>query len=349
VHSLHAHGLDVIKSMGNWAETDLMRYLKPVDKCWQPSDLLPDSASPDFEDQVIALRKAAQDLPLDYLVVLVGDMVTEEALPSYMNMLNTLDGTKDETGAQDQPWARWTRLWTAEENRHGDLLNKYLYLSGRVDMRSIETTIQRLIGSGLDPQLENNPYLCFVYTSFQERATKISHGNTARLATYYGDNALCKLCGVIAADESRHEMAYSNIVDQFFHRDPNGAMLAFADMMRKGIVMPAHFLDDGSHAASNGPKANLFHDYAAVADNIGVYTTHDYADIVDHLVARWKVADHTGLRGDAAEAQEFLVNHSQRIRRLADIQAERRARDRKRGKARSAAFSWAFNRQVPLQ
>jgi acyl-[acyl-carrier-protein] desaturase len=40
------------------------------------------------------LRKRSADLPADYLVVLVGDMVTEEALPSYMNMLNTLDGTK---------------------------------------------------------------------------------------------------------------------------------------------------------------------------------------------------------------------------------------------------------------
>lgn len=37
----------------------------------------------------------------------------------------------------------------------------------RVDTRSIETTIQRLISSGLDPRLENNPYLLFVFTSFQ--------------------------------------------------------------------------------------------------------------------------------------------------------------------------------------
>jgi acyl-[acyl-carrier-protein] desaturase len=43
---------------------------------------------------VLALRKASECLPADYLVVLVGDMVTEEALPSYMNMLNLLDGTK---------------------------------------------------------------------------------------------------------------------------------------------------------------------------------------------------------------------------------------------------------------
>lgn len=39
----------------------------------------------------------------------------------------------------------------------------------RVDMRAVEGSIQRLIGAGLDPQLENNPYLCFIYTSFQVR------------------------------------------------------------------------------------------------------------------------------------------------------------------------------------
>ena len=32
-------------------------------------------------------------------MVLVGDMITEEALPTYMAMLNTLDGVRDETGA----------------------------------------------------------------------------------------------------------------------------------------------------------------------------------------------------------------------------------------------------------
>ena len=29
----------------------------------------------------------------------MGDMITEEALPTYMAMLNTLDGVRDETGA----------------------------------------------------------------------------------------------------------------------------------------------------------------------------------------------------------------------------------------------------------
>ncbi len=31
-------------------------------------------------------------------------------------------------------------------------------------------------------------------------------------------------------------VAYTSIIDQVFERDPDGAMLAFADMMKKGIV-----------------------------------------------------------------------------------------------------------------
>lgn len=50
---------------------------------------------------------------------------------------------------------------------------RYMYLSGRVNLKALEVTIQNLIGSGMDPKTENNPYLGFVYTSFQERATKV--------------------------------------------------------------------------------------------------------------------------------------------------------------------------------
>ena len=67
----------------------------------------------------------------------------------------------------------WIRAWTAEENRHGDLLNKYLWCTGRVNMTAVERTIQYLIGTGMDPKTENNPYMGYIYTSFQERATKV--------------------------------------------------------------------------------------------------------------------------------------------------------------------------------
>ncbi len=149
VHSLPPEKMELFKSLEDWVESTLLPYLKPVDKCWQPQDYLPDPSSEGFMDEVKELQERAAGLPDDYLVCLVGDMITEEALPTYQSMLNTLHGTRDETGASPSPWGIWTRAWTAEENRHGDLLNKYLYLTGRVDMRQIEKTIQYLIGSGM--------------------------------------------------------------------------------------------------------------------------------------------------------------------------------------------------------
>ena len=41
-------------------------------------------------------------------------------------------------------------------------------------------------------------------------------------------------------------------MDELYERDPNGSMLAFADMMQKSIVMPAHLMDDGEHKQRTG-------------------------------------------------------------------------------------------------
>jgi hypothetical protein len=61
-------------------------------------------------------------------------------------------------------------------------------------MRAVEVTIQNLIGSGMDPKTENNPYLGFIYTSFQERATKARAGWEQSAACL---SCLC-LCAVLA-------------------------------------------------------------------------------------------------------------------------------------------------------
>jgi acyl-[acyl-carrier-protein] desaturase len=327
--------------MGKFMEDKVAPLLRrPSDNIWQPSDLLPHSEDPDFIEKVRDLRKRTAGLPDDLLVCFTGDMITEEALPTYMAMLNSLDGVRDETGASKTPWADWTRAWTAEEKRHGDVMNKYLYLTGRVNMKSVDVTIQNLISTGMNPKTENNPYLGFTYTSFQERATKVSHGNTARHALEHGDDVMAKICGLIASDEHRHEIAYQNILDGVFERDPNGAMLAFADMMKKQIVMPAHMMNDNEHEKIN--KGNLFADFSSVADNSKTYTAFDYADIMDYLIGRWNVPDRTGLSGEAAAAQEYLVKLPPRIRKLAERSTARKVKGRK------ANFAWCFNREVAL-
>lgn len=151
MHSMPPEKVEIFKSLENWATQNVLPLLKPVEKCWQPQNFLPDPTLPfsDFTEQVKELRERTAGLPDEYFVVLVGDMITEDAIPTYQTMINTLDGVKDETGASSSPWATWTRCWTAEENRHGDLLRTYLYLSGRVDMLMIEKTLQYLIRAGM--------------------------------------------------------------------------------------------------------------------------------------------------------------------------------------------------------
>jgi len=303
------------------------------------------------------LQKRSAAISDEHILVLVGDMITEEALPTYMSMLNTLDGTRDETGASDTAWAQWTRKWTAEENRHGDAMNKcafasrpasggaaahprprrYLWLTGKVNMKAVEVTIQNLIGSGMDPKTENNPYLGFIYTSFQERATKVAHGNTARFAKEEGDDVLSKICGLIAADEGRHEIAYQRIVDELFKRDPNGTMLAFADMMKKQIVMPAHMMDDGQHSGRTG--RSLFADYSAVAERVEVYTPLDYCDIMAHLITRWDVGGKR-VSGEAVEAQDWLMKQPERIRKLAAFASKKKKTKAATEAPVSENFSW---------
>ncbi len=97
--------------MTDYVEASVLPLLKPPESSWQPSQLLPDASlgTDEFLHKVRELRVRAACLPDDYLVVLVGDMITEEALPTYMHALNLFQGVRDETGADDTPWARWSR------------------------------------------------------------------------------------------------------------------------------------------------------------------------------------------------------------------------------------------------
>ncbi len=323
--------LEVIKSMEGFVEQNLGSLLKPVNESWQPSEYLPDLTKNDWKEQVVEFRERANDIPDYVLVVLVGDMVTEEALPTYQTWLNRLQGVTDKTGASGSPWAKWSRGWTSEENRHGDLLNKYLYLTGRVNMHAVETTIHHLINNGFDPQTGDDPYLGFVYTSFQERATKISHRNVGTLALRAGEHRLHKICGMIAGDEARHEKAYKLFMSRIFELDPAGAVLAFGKMMKAKIAMPAMLMHDGK-------DDNLYTKFSLVAQKAGVYTVKDYAEIIDALVAEWKISGLQGLSDASAKAQDYLCGLAERYQKLSE-------RVKISG---TEKFSWIYDREVSL-
>jgi acyl-[acyl-carrier-protein] desaturase len=115
---------------------------------------------------------------------------------------------------------------------------------------------------------------------------------------------------MLQGDESRHEAAYQKIFQEVISRDPDTAVLAFADIMQKSVVMPAHLLHDGSkgidgllaedcsryHTAKDEGatvtyRSGFFNDFSALADSMGVYTAQDYAECVEHLLKRWRISE----------------------------------------------------------
>jgi acyl-[acyl-carrier-protein] desaturase len=305
-----------------------LSLLLPIDKAWQPTDYLPDMTAPDWREQLTDFRAPATQLSDEVLIVLVGDMVTEEALPSYSVSFNLI--AQDHAGNSVEPWALWLRGWTAEENRHGDLLNAFLRLTGRVDMRAVERTVHYLLAKGFEARAYPDLYAGLVYTAFQERATYISHNNVGKLAAAEGNEALGSICRRIAGDEARHEAFYTRAMAEVLKRDPEGGILTMGSMLRKVIAMPGRFMFDGK-------DPDLFDHFSIVAQKLGVYTVGDYASILRHLVGTWNIAA-LSMSGAAAKAQDFLCRHADRI----EAQVERAA-----GKLAAeprVPFSWVHDR-----
>jgi acyl-[acyl-carrier-protein] desaturase len=302
--------LEVMQFLENKVEGFMEEYLIPVEKIWQPTDFLPNSESDTFFEEVKELRELAKDLPYDFWVAMVGDTITEEALPTYESWLMDVEGVDN---VERNGWSKWVRQWTGEENRHGDVLNKYLYLSGRVNMREVEITTQHLISDGFDIGTGRDPYKNFVYTSFQELATYVSHNRVSQLAKTYGDNKLSKMCKMIAGDEMRHHHAYSEFVTQIFKVDPSEMMLAFNYMMKNKITMPAGFLRESGEKISSA-----FEQFSNSAQRIGVYTANDYVEIMQKLIEKWEIDKITGLTDEAEKARDYLMKLPARMAKVSE-------------------------------
>ncbi|MCF1190232.1 acyl-ACP desaturase [Mangrovimonas sp. AS39] len=302
--------LEVMQFLEKDVDSLIEKYLIPIDSIWQPTDFLPNSEKDSFLNEVEEIRELSKELPYDFWVVLVGDMITEEALPTYESWLMDVEGV-DQVGRNS--WSKWVRHWTAEENRHGDVLNKYLYLSGRVNMKEVEKTTQYLIADGFDIGTDRDPYKNFLYTSFQELATYISHNRVAQIAKKKGNIKLSRMCKIISGDEMRHHNAYCEFVERIFKVDPSNMMLAFHHMMKLKITMPAHFLRETGQSIGQA-----FEEFSNTAQRLGVYTSKDYVDILEKLLVRWEIDKIGNLNDEAEKARDYLMNLPARLTRLAE-------------------------------
>lgn len=315
---LHDLRLEVMDTIGKSMDDLLAKYLKPIESNWQPADLLPDARNPEFIAEINEIQELAKEMDYDLLTVLIGDTITEEALPTYETWLMDIEGINQQYNENNpNGWSKWIRGWTAEENRHGDLLNKYLFLCGRVDMREMEVTTQHLINDGFDIGTGRNPYKNFVYTSFQELATNISHRRVASLVKKTGNTLLAKINGIIAADEARHASAYSDFVKRIFELDPSQMMTSFEDMMRRKIVMPAHFMRQ-----SGDKVGELWSHFSDAAQRTKVYTAQDYINILSSLIKDWDIDKITDLNEAGEKARDYIMALPNRLQNITNRMQE---------------------------
>ena len=174
-------------------------------------------------------------------------------------------------------------------------------------------TTHHLINDGFDIGTGKDPYKNFVYTSFQELATYISHNRVAQIARQFGDKKLFKMCNLIAGDEMRHHLAYSEFINQIFKVDPSEMMLAFEHMMKRKITMPAHFLRESGEKIST-----LFEEFSNSAQRIGVYTSNDYVEILEKLIVKWEIDKINGLNDQAEKARDYIMNLPTRLKRVSE-------------------------------
>ncbi len=323
--------IEALNSIEKTVENHLEQSIIDVGEYWQPADFIPNLGTEEGVSQWREMKKKSEALSDELLVALVGDYITEEALPTYHSSINTLAGVYDHTGISSNVWAKWSRRWSAEENRHGDLLGQYLMLTGRVDLKAIQRTTQNLITSGFNPHVESDPYLGFIYTSFQERATKISHRNTALMAGQAGAKDLQQICTAICLDEKRHEDIYQFFISELLKVDQEGVIFAFEKMMRQQISMPAILMTDGI-------DPNMFDSFSRVTQKAGVYSAMDYSKIVAFLVKKWGLTEMTGLSPKAEKARDYLCRLSARYDKLATRI--------KKPTEKTLSFSWIHGRSI---
>ena len=286
---------------------------------WFSSEFLP-AGQTDLDDvSVDELRDRARGLPDPARVAITLNILTEEGLPHFHRLIAEHLGSSTF-------WNLWNKLWTAEEDRHGNILRDYVRDSRLLNFTILERMQFEYIRSGFSPEWGGDPYKVFIYTTCQEKATQISHANTGKLAADQ-EPLLHAITQKIAQDESKHYAFYLNVFREILARDPNQALASAAQIM-PSIDMP-------------GISIANFNEFADVVRRAGIYGPRDYKKIVEHLISLWQIDVMTYLNEFGRKAQEKIMSIPTRLERVAEL-------IELRSKAKSFRFDVIYGRILEM-
>jgi len=268
---------------------------------WFPHEFVPWNRGRDFTP---GEQWDPEQYPLPSAVrsALFVNLLTEDNLPYYFH---TIDNHFSRCGV----FKAWDRRWTAEENRHAIMLRDYLTVTRALDPVELERARMAQMCSAIVPEPESVSDT-LVYVAMQELATRISHRNTGKLLE---DKAGSEIMTRIAADENLHYLFYRDLVSAALDVAPSDTMHAIERQVRDFAMPGVGIVDFPSHAA-------------AIA-RVGIYdfAIHHEQILVGVVLRRWKIDTVAGLDAEAAAARDRVIDHIDRVGRIARRFVERRS------------------------
>jgi acyl-[acyl-carrier-protein] desaturase len=299
---------------------ELMENHERKRELWFPSDLLNPQPDEDPDKHFDELRKQAAGVPDPARAALALNLLTEEGLPHFHRLIAVHLG-------DESHWRVWNNLWTAEEDRHGQVLHDYARDTRIFNQRKLEEMQFEYLKNGFHPEWDRDPYRVFVYTTMQERATQHSHAETGKIIGAY-EPRLGMVLSKVASEEARHFTFYRTIFEEILKRDPDQALHSASFIMpaidMPGITMPG------------------YKDLADVIRRSGIYGPRDYLRIVQEQIRYWKIETLCDLGELGRKAQEKILGIPARLKRIAELMETRT-------KAKTFSFEVVFNREFAME
>lgn len=295
---------EIIDALEATAEKLLERHLAAT-KEWFPHTFVPWSDAVDYEPDY-EWEPDDATIPPAVRSALFVNVLTEDNLPFYFRDIERMFG-------RDGAWGEWVRRWTAEEGRHGMVLNTYLQATRALDPVELERARMIQVQTGAVPEPPTAAE-GLAYVSLQELATRISHFNTGQILQ---DPVGQKIMRRVASDENHHFLFYRDALSAIIEIDPSSAVMAMekqaTDFAMPGVGIPG------------------FNEHAKAIADAGIYDLAIHHDqILQPVIIRdWALESIEGLSAEAEQSRERLVKYISRVgkvgRRIASRREERAA------------------------
>lgn len=269
---------------------------------WYPHELVPYSRGRDFEPGG-TWDPDETPLPAPVRSSLLVNLLTEDNLPFYFQVITRMFGA-------DDVWGEWNRRWVAEEGRHSIVIRDYLIATRSVDPWDLERHRMHQLQAGFHGETMDNAANGLAYVALQELATRIAHYNTGeRLPDPAGREVMKR----VASDENLHHLFYRDIVTAALEVDVSTTVEAIEHQVHT-FEMPGTGIDG-------------FKEHAKVIADAGIYdfAIHHDKILVPCVVRHWKVDRLTGLSDSAERARDRLFQRMERIERVGARLAQKRS------------------------